>query len=192
MCKKRILGYGTTTHINTMQGCSWSQLLSDDERFIFVDDDNKVAIKVIGTFILLLKIEFYLDLFETFVVSSFRKNLISISNKFDFSCFFENNKVSFYQNSNVVDYGSLISNLYMLDVFSSHNEILQTSYESFNVKVELQLGNLERKLKSLSLIVVYRIVPQYTMVEQRNWTFEDMVRKMINHLLYHSHFRKKP
>jgi len=50
--------------------------------------------EVIGTFRLHLKTGFYLDLFETFVVSSFIRNLISISNldKFDFSCSLGNNK----------------------------------------------------------------------------------------------------
>ncbi|RDY03068.1 hypothetical protein CR513_13385, partial [Mucuna pruriens] len=47
---------------------------------------------------------------------SFRRNLISISSldKFGFSYSFENNKVSLYQNSNVVGSGSLIDNLYIL------------------------------------------------------------------------------
>ncbi|RDY12485.1 hypothetical protein CR513_02716, partial [Mucuna pruriens] len=40
----------------------------------------------------------------------------------EFTCYFLN----LYQNSNVVGSGSLIDNLYMLDVVSSHNEILQT------------------------------------------------------------------
>ncbi|RDY11434.1 hypothetical protein CR513_03907, partial [Mucuna pruriens] len=54
---------------------------NDDEKFIFVDDGNKVVVEVIGTFKLQLKTGFYLDLFETF-----RWNLISISSldKFDF------------------------------------------------------------------------------------------------------------
>ncbi|RDX98774.1 hypothetical protein CR513_18263, partial [Mucuna pruriens] len=101
---------------------------SDDERFIFVGDDNKVAVEAIGTFRLQLKTGFCLDLFETFVVPSFRQNLVSISSldRFSFSCSFGNNKVSLYQNSNVVGSGSLIDNLYMLDVVSSYNEILQT------------------------------------------------------------------
>ncbi|RDX60278.1 hypothetical protein CR513_61593, partial [Mucuna pruriens] len=117
-----------TTHISvTMQGCLWSRPPSDDERFIFVGDDNKVAVEAIGTFRLQLKTGFCLDLFETFVVPYFRWNLVSISSldRFGFSCSFGNNKVSLYQNSNVVDSSSLIDNLYMFDVVSSYNEILQ-------------------------------------------------------------------
>ncbi|RDX75958.1 hypothetical protein CR513_44101, partial [Mucuna pruriens] len=70
-----------------------------------------------------------LDLSETFVVLSFKPNLISISSldKIGFSCSFGNNKVSLYQNSNTVGSSSVIDNLYMLDVASSYNEIPHTS-----------------------------------------------------------------
>ncbi|RDY10969.1 hypothetical protein CR513_04432, partial [Mucuna pruriens] len=66
-----------------------------------------------------------------------QRNLISISglNKFGFSCSFENNKVSFYQNSNVVGYGSLIDNLYILNIDSSHNEILKTGSQGIKRKL---------------------------------------------------------
>ncbi|XP_068657905.1 uncharacterized protein [Aristolochia californica] len=60
-------------------GCQWSQQPSDAEKFIFVGDGNKVAVEAIGTFRLQLTTGFYLDLFETFVAPSFRRNLISIS-----------------------------------------------------------------------------------------------------------------
>ena len=87
------------------------------------------AMQAIGTFRLQLKTGIYLDLFETFVLSSFRRNLISISSldKFVFSCSFENNKISLYQNLNLIGSDSLIDNLYMLDVICSYNEILQTN-----------------------------------------------------------------
>nr|KYP47769.1 hypothetical protein KK1_030601 [Cajanus cajan] len=107
-----------------MQGSLWSRPPSDSERFIYVGDGNKVTVEAIGTFRLLLKTGFHLDLFETFVVPSFRRNLVSISSldKFGFSCSFENNKFSLYQNSNVFGSGSLIDNLYLLDVVSSNKE----------------------------------------------------------------------
>jgi len=96
-----------------MQSCLWSRSPSDDERFIFVGDGKKFAMEAIGTFRLQLKTGFYLDLFETFVVPSFQRNLISISSldKFGFSFSFGNNKVSLYQNSNMVGSSSLIDNL---------------------------------------------------------------------------------
>ncbi|RDY10613.1 hypothetical protein CR513_04830, partial [Mucuna pruriens] len=200
---------GVTTHTSvTMQGYLWSQPPSDDERFIFVDDGNK-----------------------TFVVLSFRRNLISISNldKFDFSCFFENNKVSLYQNSNVVSsgFGSLIDNLYMLENTTNwfilwHNLCVECikgkgtnirklgaerAKDSFKAEVELQLGKKIKAIKSdcdgeyydrydgsgeqcLGLFALFLkecgIVTQYTMpgkpsmngvVERRNWTLKDMVRR---------------
>ena len=88
-----------------------------------------LQIEAIGAFILQLKSGFYFDLFETFVVPSFSQNLISISSldKFGFSCSFINNKVSLYKNSNMVWSGSLINNLYMVDIVSSYNAILQMS-----------------------------------------------------------------
>ena len=108
------MDFGPTSHISvTMQGCLWSRLPSDDERFIFVGSDKRVVVEAIRTFRLELKTGFYLDLLETFVLPSFRQNLISISSldKFDFSCSFENNKISLYQNSNLIGSGSLIGNL---------------------------------------------------------------------------------
>ncbi|RDX69837.1 hypothetical protein CR513_50995, partial [Mucuna pruriens] len=82
-------------------------------KFIFVGDGNKVVVEAIGTFKLQLKNGFHLNLFETFVVSSSRQNIISISNldKFRFSNSFGNNKDSLYQNSNVICFGCLFENL---------------------------------------------------------------------------------
>lgn len=119
---------GATTHISmSLQGCLWSRPPSDAERFIYVGDGNKVAVEAIGTFRLLFKTGCYLDLFETYVAPSIRRNLISISvlDKFGFSCSFGNNKFSLSNNSNIVGYGSLIDNLYMLDIERSSTEILQ-------------------------------------------------------------------
>ena len=65
---------------------------NDGKRYIYVEDDNTVEVQAIGKFRLLLKTGFYLDLNETFNVSSFRQNLILIStlDKFGFSCSFGN------------------------------------------------------------------------------------------------------
>ncbi|RDX95964.1 hypothetical protein CR513_21433, partial [Mucuna pruriens] len=107
----------------------------------------------IESFRLQLKIGFHLDSFETFVMISFKGNLISISSldKFGFSCSFGNNKVSLYQNSNVVGYGSLIDNLYMLDVVSFHNEILQTGSRGHIFKQRIQRLVLDEILGPLDL-----------------------------------------
>ena len=93
--------------------------------------------RAIGTFRLQLKTGNLLDLAENFVVPSFRRNLISIStlNKSGFSCSFGSNKFNLYHDSNVFGLGSLIDNLYMLDVVSSHNEILQTNSQGKKQKL---------------------------------------------------------
>ena len=67
---------GATTHISvSMQGCLSCRKPNDDERYIFVGDGKKVEVEAIGTFRLLLKSGTYLDLNETYVVPSFRRNL---------------------------------------------------------------------------------------------------------------------
>ncbi|CAJ2644109.1 unnamed protein product [Trifolium pratense] len=129
---------GATTHISmSMQGCLWSRPPSDAERFIYVGDGNKVAVEAIGTFRLLLKTGFHLDLVETFVAPSIRRNLISISilDKSGYTCSFGNNKFSLSYDSNVVGYGSLNDNLYMLDIECPYNKIMQV--ESHGTKRKL-------------------------------------------------------
>ncbi|RVW30669.1 Retrovirus-related Pol polyprotein from transposon TNT 1-94 [Vitis vinifera] len=70
---------GATTHISvTMQGCLRSRMPTDGERYIYVGNGNKAAVKAIGLFRLQLDSGCTLDLEETFVVPSFRRNLISV------------------------------------------------------------------------------------------------------------------
>ena len=52
---------------------------TDGEKYIYVGNGNKAIVKVIGLFRLQLDSECTLDLDETFVVPSFRKNLIYVS-----------------------------------------------------------------------------------------------------------------
>ena len=123
---------GATTHISvSMQGCLSYRKPNDGERYIFVGDGKKVKVEAIGKFRLFLKSGTYLDLNETYVVPSFRRNLVSISilNKFGYTCSFGNNKFSLFQNSNLVGTGSLsyVDNLYMLDTIASYHETLQLS-----------------------------------------------------------------
>ena len=84
---------GATTHISvSSHGCLSCRKPNDGERYINVGDGNTIKVEAIGKFRLLLMTGFYLDLSETFIVSSFRRNLISIStlDKFGFSCSFGN------------------------------------------------------------------------------------------------------
>ena len=78
----------------------------------------------------------YLDLFDTFVVPSFRRSLISIPalDKLGFTCSFGDGKFGLYQNSNLVASGflSVLDNLYALDTIASYNETLNN--ETRNVR----------------------------------------------------------
>ena len=131
---------GATTHISvSMHGCLSCRKPNDGERYIFVGDGKKVEVEAIGTFRLLLKSGTYLDLNETFVVPSFRRNLVSISvlNKFGYTCSSGNNKFSLFHNSNLVGTGSLsyVDNLYMLDTVASYHETLQLSTQGVKRKL---------------------------------------------------------
>ena len=123
---------GATTHISvSMHGCLWSQQPCDVERFIYVGDGKIVAVEAIGTFKLLWKTDHFLNLEETYVVPSFWWNLvlISIFDKFGYSCSFGSNKISFFQYSNLIGTCSLSlhDNLYLLDTIALFNESLHTS-----------------------------------------------------------------
>ncbi|CAJ2673559.1 unnamed protein product [Trifolium pratense] len=149
---------GATTHISmSMQGCLWSRPPSDAERFIYVGDGNKVAVEAIGTFRLLLKTGFHLDLVETYVAPSIRRNLISISilDKSSYTCSFGNNKFSLSYDSNVVGYGSLNDNLYMLDIECPYNKIMQV--ESHDTKRKLNENSATLWHKRLGHISKQRI-----------------------------------
>ena len=127
----------------SMQGCLSCRKPSNGERYIYVDDDKSVEVEEIDTLRLLLRSGFYLDLNKTFVIPSFRRNLISISalDRFGYYCLFENEKFSL-QNSNLVGTGSLSSydNLYFLDSIASFNESLHVS--AIGVKLKLTSENL--------------------------------------------------
>ena len=88
-------------------------------------------VEAIGAYKLLLKTSVYLDLKETYVVPSFRRNLISISvlDKFRYCRSFGNSNFGLSLNSNVIGIGSLFvhDNLYLLDIVASFNETLHAS-----------------------------------------------------------------
>ena len=76
---------------------SWSQPTNGAKRFIYVVDGKTAKVEAIRTFRLLLKTRVYLDLKETYVVPSFRQNLISIFvlDKSRYYCSFGNLKLVF-------------------------------------------------------------------------------------------------
>ena len=115
---------------------------TDGKRYIYVGNNNKVAMKVIGLFRLQLDYGWTLDLEETFVVPSFRRNLISISclDKYGYYCSYRNGMVSLYLNSNVIGTSSLTDKLYKLNIKASNgNETLHSS--NYGIKRKLMNEN---------------------------------------------------
>ena len=126
-----------------MQGCLSYQRPSDGERYIFVGDEKSVEVETIGHFKLLLGAGLYLDLKDTFVVPSFRQNLVSVSvlDKFSYHCSFGNNQFSLSLNSNIIATGSLsiYDNFYLLHAIVSYNETLHV--DSRDTKRKLNKEN---------------------------------------------------
>ena len=103
---------------------------TNDERYIYVGNGNKAAVKVVGLFRLQLDSGCTLDLKETFVVPTFRRNLISISclDKCECCCSFRKGMVSLYLNSSIIGTGSLTDKLYKLNIkVYNGNETLHSS-----------------------------------------------------------------
>ena len=103
---------------------------TDGERYIYVGNDNKAAVKAIGLFRLQLDSGCTLDLEETFVVLPFRRNLIYVSclDKCGYYCSFRNGMISLYLNSNVIGTGNLTDKLYKLNIkVTNGNETLHSS-----------------------------------------------------------------
>ena len=133
----------------------------DAERFTYMGNDNKAFVKVIGLFRLQLKSSCYLVLDETFYVPSFRGNLVYVSrlDKFGYSCLFGNGKVSLFQYSNMIGTGSLVGNLYKLNINVSRiNESLHESnygtkrkltYENSSMLWHKRLGHISKQRMDL-------------------------------------------
>ena len=80
-------------------------------------DGQTASVEAIGHFRLYLNSGKYLDLYETFVVPSLRRNLVSVSvlDKFGYSCSFRNNLFSLMRDSIIVGISFLNDNLYILN-----------------------------------------------------------------------------
>jgi len=147
-----------------MKGCLNYRKPTDSERWIYVGNGKSMEVEAIGHFRLLLCTGFYLDLKDTFVVPSFRRNLISISylDKSGYSCSFGNSKFSLSFNSNIVGTGSLLAydNLYLLDTVTTYNETLNIESHGTKRKIDnTQSGALwHKRLGHISKNRVERLV----------------------------------
>ena len=91
---------------------------TNDERYIYVGNGNKAAVKAVGLLKLQLDSGCTLDLKKTFVVPTFRRNLIYVSclDKCGYYRSFRNGMVSLYLNSNFISTGSLTDKLCKLNI----------------------------------------------------------------------------
>lgn len=127
-------------------------------------DGKSVEVEAIGHFRLLMCTEFYLNLKETFVVPSFRQNLISVSylDKSGYFCSFGNNMFKLSFNSDIVGTGSLTGhdNLYLLDTIAIYGESLNV--ESCGTKCKIDDNNSgalwHKRLGHISKYRVERLV----------------------------------
>ena len=83
-----------------------------------------------------------MDLEETFVIPSFRRNLIFVSclDKCGYYCSFRNGMVSLYLNSNVIGIGSLTDKLYKLNLKASNGNVTLHS-SNYGIKRKLKNEN---------------------------------------------------
>ncbi|RVX07135.1 Retrovirus-related Pol polyprotein from transposon TNT 1-94 [Vitis vinifera] len=182
---------GATTHISvTMQGCLRSRMPTDGERYIYVGNGNKAAVKAIGLFRLQLDSGCTLDLEETFVVPSFRRNLISVSclDKFGYCCSFGNG----------MNFKAEVENQLSKKIKAVRSDRGGEYYGRYDGSGEQRPGPFAKYLMECG------IVPQYTMpgtpsqngvAERRNRTLKDMVRipsKAVAKTPYELWTSKKP
>ncbi|RVW43382.1 Retrovirus-related Pol polyprotein from transposon TNT 1-94 [Vitis vinifera] len=164
------------------KGCLRSRMPTDGERYIYVGNGNKVAVKAIGLFRLQLDSGCTLDLEETFVVPSFRRNLISISclDKFGYCCSFGNGMtLDVFKN-----FKAEVENQLSKKIKAVRSDRGGEYYGRYDGSGEQRPGPFAKYLMECG------IVPQYTMpgtpsqngvAERRNRTLKDMVRSMISH-----------
>ena len=105
-----------------------------------------------------------MDLKNTFVISSFRRNLISVSvlDKSSYFCSFGNSNFSLSLNSNIVGTGLLnvYDNLYLLETISSYNKTLHVESRGIKRKINKENSTTlwHRRLGHISRNRVERLV----------------------------------
>ena len=87
---------------------------------MFTGNDTSARVEGIRTFRLLIYIGHFFDLINTFIVPTFRRNLVYVStlDKFGYTCTFGNRKVSIKYEDNIIGTGFLLqdSNLYCYSI----------------------------------------------------------------------------
>ena len=115
---------GATTHVSvSLQGCLNHRKPNEDERFIYQGDGKAKEVEAVGVFKVIMKTGYHLYLYQTFVVPSFGRNLISVSvlDKSGYHCSFGDRKFGLYKDSVLIGTGNLgtYDNLYLVDTKAS-------------------------------------------------------------------------
>ena len=87
------LDSGATIHVSmSMQGCLHCRKPRSEETYVFTGNDTSARVEGIRTFRLLLNTSHFVDLINTFVVPTFRRNLVYVYtlDKFGYTCTFRN------------------------------------------------------------------------------------------------------
>jgi len=93
-------------------------------------------VESIGTCCLILDIEFYLDLLDTFYVPSIFKNLVSLFklHVVGYSFKFGNDCFSLYKRTSMIRSGTFFDGLYKLNLDNLHVETLMTLHHNVGTK----------------------------------------------------------
>ena len=94
----------------SMQGCLHCRKPRSEEKYVFTGIDTLVRVERYEIFRLLLDIGHFVYLIDTFVVPTFKRNLVFVStlDKFGHTCTFGNRKVSIKYEGNIMGTGSLL------------------------------------------------------------------------------------
>ena len=129
-----------------MQGCFHCRKPRSEEKYVFTGNDTSARVEGIRTFRFLLNTCHFVDLIDTFVVPTFRRNLVFVStlDKFSYTCTFGNRKVSIKYEDNVIGTGTLLkvpgskpgsdTNCWKLELcimIHQNNQILNTKLNTY-------------------------------------------------------------
>ena len=122
----------------SVQGCLHCWKPRSEEKYVFTGSDTSSRVEGIETFRLLLNTGHFVDLIDTFVVPTFRCNLVSLYtlDKFGYTYTFRNRKfnISYVESVNGIESLLLDSNMYLLNFITSSNLILHTSMRGSKLK----------------------------------------------------------
>jgi len=122
-----------------MQGFLSTQTINVNEKFVFMGNKEKVPVKDIGTYRLILDTGFHLDFLDTFYVPSISRNLVSLS-KLDvvgYSFKFESGCFNLFKRTCMIGSGTLSDGLYKWNLDNLYAKTLMTLHHNVGTKCGL-------------------------------------------------------